>query len=164
MEREEKKQPFRSDEGAVEDVANYARKLCALGDLIAAVCCAATRGRDEAGLSDSLVRVGEELGYIIQDYAQAIDIMCMPFFDINDREAITRFIVDEYKDTYEFIVTHKRPADLLVINTKLQELRELRHNVSMPIIDLTNKFEDLAKEITEKRENIRPAAAAAASG
>ena len=122
------------------------------------LCCKAGRGND-AG--EGLARFGEELGYIIQDYAQAIEIMCMPFFDINDREAITSFIVDEYEDTYKFLSPHKRPEDLLVINAKLQELLELRHNMAMPIIDLTNRFEALAKEITGKKEKTSTAASAA---
>jgi hypothetical protein len=86
--------------------------------------------------------------------------MCIPFFDIGDTEGISRCIVNEYKEKYEFLNKHRRPEDLLVINIKLQELRKLRHNISMPIIDLTNKFEELAKDITLKTGS--PSAAAAA--
>jgi hypothetical protein len=77
-------------------------------------------------------------------------MMTGPFFDINDTEGISLYIVNVYKEAYESLGKQRRPEDLLVIHTKLKELTELRHNLSMPIIDLTNKFEELAKDITQK--------------
>lgn len=153
----EKRIPFRSGDD-VEDVLSYARKMNALGDVIVALSWA-EKTKNICG--EDLLRVADEIGYIIQDYAQAIEIMTHNFVEYDDH---VESPLGRAQEVYEFVNKFQRPEDLPAINFQIKELNEFFEKYAMPVVRLTNNFKDLIEDIMHKQRTAPKPAPATESG
>jgi len=159
MADEEKRVPFQTGD-KIEDMMSYARKLNALGDLLQTLFWignACDTGQAE------LQRFGQELGWIMQDYSQALEIMLdessCSFVDL-DKNVV--FPLGRCQEVYDFIGNNRRKEDICAVDYHLQELNNFIENAAMPAMRLKNSFEDLKKEMLAGNKSAPEAVRAAA--
>lgn len=144
MAHEEEKIPFQSAD-IIEDMMGYARKLGALGEIIAAYSWISKESR--LG-EEEFMHCADELGMIIKDYAEGLNILLKKQnHSFVDLEKNVVFSLEGCKEVYEIISKHKHSSDMYQVDNQLKELAAFIHNAAIPAIDLKNKFESLQKEI-----------------
>lgn len=157
MEKEEERIPFQTDD-IVEDMMGYARKLGALGELISAYSWLSNESNKG---EEDFMRCAQELGMIIKDYAEGLDILLKKanhsFVDI-DKNIV--FSLTHCQEVYEFTSQHKHKPDVYHIDYQMKELDSFIHNAAMPAFDLKNKFESLRNEIIKNNAGKSVSAAA----
>lgn len=155
-ERKERK-PFQSDD-VIEDLMGYARKLKALGEVWGTLSWHEGAGHVSSSILETC---GEEMGSIIKDYAEAIEIM----FENNqclfvERDKNIVFPITNHQEAFEWLSKTPGQQDIYSVGYHLSQLKEFRADAVMPVFDLINKFEDLLK----KKQESAPVAVSAAAG
>jgi len=144
MENIEERQPFQTGD-VIEDMMGYAQKLNALGDVVMTM--SWLHEAHNVGEAEFL-RFGQDLGEIIQDYADALHIMLYKeSLNFVDREKEVVFPLGQCREVYNFIGKTRRKEDLCAVDYRLKELDEFIEKAAVPAINLKNDFEQLRKEI-----------------
>ncbi|MDQ5987996.1 MAG: hypothetical protein CSYNP_03749 [Syntrophus sp. SKADARSKE-3] len=159
MEEREERIPFQTGD-LIEDMLSYARKLNALGEAFATMFW--IQNCKNVG-AEGFARFGEELGYIIQDYSQGLEIMIdnakLSFIDRNDDRV---FPLGRFQEVLDFIGKTRRPEDIVAVNHHLNELDSFIEDTMVPAIRLKTSFESLRKEIMGNKKTAPEAVVAAA--
>lgn len=158
-EKEEK--PFSTGD-IYEDLIGWASRLDALGALISSM------AFEE---SDELIASGEYLGYIISDYAKAINLSLHEAKNVSWRAPRgVYFSISDHKDSYETIRqgAYYPEKALEVVNREIKELESFIEEVVDPVIKLEVSYGQLRRAIIERIEENRqkevPATVGAAAG
>ncbi len=159
MEKIKEEQPFQTGD-TMKDMMSYARKLNALGDVVMTMCWlqkAHNIGEPE------FFRFGQELGNIIQDYAQGLQIMLdKADADFYDREKLFIPPLERLQEVYDFIVKTRRKEDLCAVNNSMQTINSFIESAAIPAFRLKNNFEALKKDILSENKSTPEAVAVAA--
>lgn len=145
-----------------EDLIGWASRLDALGALISSMAFKE---------SDELITSGEYLGYIISDYAKAINLSLHEAKNVSWRAPRgVYFSISDHKDSYEMIrqgAFYPEKA-LEVVNKEIKELNAFMKEVADPVIELEVSYEQLRraiiKRIEENKQKEAPATLGAATG
>lgn len=133
-----------------EDLMDWARKLKALGYILGTL--AWYESKPDSG-TEALNWHGEQLGEIIEDYAEFIGTAVEDNIpQINGLEGNAVNQLARCQEVYDFIKDTKRPEDICAIDYRLNELTELIHGICTPAIALKCNFEDLRKRLMAKQE------------
>jgi hypothetical protein len=156
-EEKEVRKPFQSDD-VIDDLMGYARKLQALGEVWGTLSWHEGAGKAN---SNTLENCGEELGNIIRDYAEAIEII---FENIQcllvERDKNIVFPIADYQHAFEWLSKTPGQQDISLVGYYLEGLNKFMQNEVMPLFDLRKKYEDLLKE----KQKSTPATVSAAAG
>ncbi|MDD5451507.1 MAG: hypothetical protein PHT49_06380 [Desulfovibrionales bacterium] len=160
VEQEEKieKKPF-STGNIYEDLIGWASRLDALGALMSSLA-----SFEE---SDELITSGEYLGYIISDYAKAINLSVHEAGNVFWRaQHGVYFSISDHKDSYEMIRqgAYYPEKALEVVNREIKELNSFIKEVADPVIELEVSYEQLRRAIIKRIEENKQKEAPATVG
>jgi hypothetical protein len=80
-----------------------------------------------------------------------------------DYAGVVSFLVKEYQEVYDIVSKSRRPEDILVIRTRLEQLKQFTRNVGLPVLRLTWQFENLARDIYDRHASLAEISAALAA-
>ena len=157
-----KKRPFMGEK-ITDDLVDWAGKLKALGEVWGTLSWHENQGHVS---SCTLEMCGEALGSIIQDYAEMIEYTVTENIQsiVNlDKDIVAR--LDSCRKFYNRIKDgHWCPADISVIDFRLNELTSFINGAAIPAIGLKEDFTVLRKSIQTRLKEKAPAGVSAAAG
>lgn len=144
-----------------EDLDSWSRRLQALGGVVGAL--SWYEGKTGGPIS-VFENHGEALGWIIEDYAKAIELTIDKNRDVffNAKESVSS-LMRGCQETYDIISKNQNISDIYVLDCRLKELDKFLKEVLVPAMHLKNAFEDLKKDIL-KNSKQAPEVVAAVGG
>lgn len=153
---EENKKSFSCNTGRIlDDLADWASKLMAMGEAAGSL----VNGENRGGFEYMQV-YGETLGLIIKDYAEAIDLtlkdktICRVLMRDNEDLEKSFFSMSDRRRTLEMISqgAFDPETSLVRAEKEINEVKIFLDNVAFPAVDLHIDLKNLKKAIVERLE------------
>jgi len=144
---EDWRKPLSGGCGVLEDLESWSRNLAALGE---AACYLGEYGKEQ----DVPSEIFENFGYIIEDYANAINCVVgnKKFRNYCLRQGMSGFSLSKHLKTYEIILQGAFKNPLEKVEEELKEVEAFIENEATPSFSLLNKLKKLKETIIDRME------------
>jgi len=141
------RKPLSGGAGVLEDLENWSQRLATLGE---ATCYLGEYGKEQ----DVPPEIFENFGYIIKDYANAINCVVgnKKFRNYCLRQGMSGFSLSKHLKTYEIILQGAFINPLEKVEGELKEVEAFVESEATPSFSLLNKLRQLRETIIERIE------------